>query len=103
MQGDQYAIPFYITLENGAEADGQSFDDVEIVLGGIRKSMSGGEILYDSSKGAFLFPVKQEETFRLMSSVQALQIRIKPRGSEDVIGKNVGAVSIIRSDSKAVL
>lgn len=103
MQGDQYAIPFEILLNDGSPADGDSFDDVEVVLGGIRKTVSGGEITFDTEKGVFLFPVTQVETLRLTSSSQTLQIRIKPKGSADVIGVNAGSVSVVRSESKAVL
>lgn len=103
MQGDQYYIPFSIKFDDGSVADGGTFDDVEIVLGGIRKTMSGGAVTYDVVSGSFLFPITQAESFKLIPGTPVLQIRVKPKESSDVIGVYVGPVSVTKSESKAVL
>ena len=43
MQGDEYGIPFQVTTEKGI-ATPDIFDDVEIVIDDVCKSMRKGEI-----------------------------------------------------------
>lgn len=102
MQGDQYRIPLEISID-GAPIDDQSVDDIEIVIGSVCKSMVKGDVTYSASDKVFLFPITQAETFRFTPSVYDMQARIKPKGSSDVVGVQIGSVSVIKSNSKAVL
>lgn len=101
MQGDSYKIPIEILAENGA-TDPTVFDEVEIVVGSMRKTMTGGEITYSQEDKFFLFPVSQKETMNLPQMVKA-QVRVKLNGSEDVIGIDLGEIDVAKTMSKAVL
>lgn len=101
MQGDSYKIPIEILAENGA-TDPTVFDEVEIVVGSMRKTMTSGEITYSQEDKFFLFPVSQKETMNLPQMVKA-QVRVKLNGSEDVIGIDLGEIDVAKTMSKAVL
>ena len=77
-------------------------NDVEICIGCIRKTMSDGEITYDQDLKAFLFPLDQNESFRLRPGQQPAQIRIKTK-SGDVIGSVIPNINIKDAISEEVL
>lgn len=62
-QGDQYSIPVYITTQ-GTYLDLSNISKVEITIHNITKEYPG-EVSYDSSLGAFLFPMTQKESFSM--------------------------------------
>lgn len=103
MQGDQYAVPVEIKTADGTPANGETFADVEIVVGSVRRTMSAGEIVYDPNQAAFLFPLTQTETFALRDQPHIMQIRVKTVEG-DVLGVNLGgAIIVIGSKSKEEL
>ena len=102
MQGDQYAIPFEILTADGTPANGDTFADVELVVGALRKTMSGGAIVYDADQGAFLFPLTQEETFAMRDQRYTAQLRVKTITGE-VVGQDLGVIIVDVSKSKEIL
>lgn len=101
MQGDAYNIPIEIMVDDGV-ADKTLFDEVEIVIGNIVKTMSSGEITYDNENKVFLFPISQKESMKLGAKADC-QVRVKPNGTNDVIGVNLGEIDVVKTLSKAVL
>ncbi len=100
MTGDAYNLPIQIETNMGFANMG-TFEDVEVMFGNVRKTISGGEIKYDEGKQAFLIPLSQKETFRQKRNVE-IKIRCKfPDGS--VIGVSAGNYDIEESASKVVL
>lgn len=102
MQGDQYAVPVEILTSDDRPADGDTFAEVEIVICGIRKTLTSGEVVYDADRHAFLFPLTQEETFALRDLPQQARVRVKTKLG-GVAGAFLGHVIIKVSDSKEVL
>lgn len=103
MQGDQYGIPFEITDKDGNLLTDASVDDVEIVIGDMRKTLADGEITYSEADGAFLFPLTQKESFAMAERTQRVQVRVKIAGTDTVIGEDLGHVQITYAKSKEVL
>lgn len=101
MQGDSYKIPIELLADDGV-TDPTVFDEVEIVIGSMVKTMSSGAITYDQESKVFLFPVSQKETMNLPQKVNA-QVRVKLNGSNDVIGVDLGKIDVSKTMSKAVL
>ena len=102
MQGDQYAVPVEILTSDGRPARGDTFAEVEIVIGDMRKTLTSGEVTYDADGQVFLFPLTQEETFTMRDLPQKAQLRVKTK-SGDVVGRNLGYIIIGVSQSKEVL
>lgn len=101
LQGDSYALPISIAVDGGI-ADVSHFYDVEICVGGLRKTLSANEIKYDAARQVYLFPLSQEETLA-MSHKQLVQVRVKLKDSGDVIGVDLGQINVGQSISKVVL
>lgn len=101
MQGDQYAIPF-VGKQNGEPLDTDTIEEIEFVVGKLRKTYPG-EVMLDD-EGKFLFPVTQQETFAIQRSSQHVQIRVKFKGNPPVVtGVDVGDIYVADSISKVVL
>lgn len=101
MQGDQYALVFRGT-QDGAALDTDGVEEIEFVVGPMRKCWPQ-EVTRDA-EGRFLFPLTQEETFRLEGSQQRIQVRVKFYGSTPVvIGTAAQGVWITEAMSKVVL
>ncbi|MBQ5900231.1 MAG: hypothetical protein IIW86_00060 [Clostridia bacterium] len=101
MQGDQYNIPIEILADDGV-TDPTVFDDVEIVIGPLVKTMVKEQISYDTERKVFLFPLLQKESMNMPQKAKA-QVRVKLNGSEDVIGVDLGEIDVAKTMSKAVL
>lgn len=101
MQGDAYKIPFEIKVD-GEVANSETFTDVEISVGNIIKTMSSGDVKFDTEQNAFMFPITQQETFTLRNTPQKVQIRVKYEDG-NVYGVQPENVDVIGSVSKAVL
>lgn len=100
MMGDSYSLP--IQLRTAEEiANLSTFEELEIMFGNVRKTISNGEITYDEERQMFLVPLSQNETFRQKNPVE-VQARAKFFGG-DVVGINLGFVDIQKSTSKVVL
>lgn len=98
MQGDEYKIGMTITMD-GQPLEGVS--DIEVMLGGIRKTMSAGEITLDAESGEYLVSVKQKETFR-MKNEEDVKVRVL-FSSGEVVGTDAGKLIVDNSRSKVVL
>ena len=102
LQGDAYHIPVELLAE-GKPVDDTLFDEVEITLGSLRKTMTAGEISYDREAKAFLFPITQQESFALPSGTAEAQARVKPKDTQRVIGVSLGTVEVAYGHSREVL
>ena len=101
MQGDSYNIPIEILAEDGA-TDPAVFENVEIVIGSLVKTMAKQQISYDAKEKVFLFPISQKESMNMPQKAKA-QVRVKLNGSNDVIGIDLGEIDVAKTLSKAVL
>lgn len=104
MQGDQYALLFAGT-SGGEPLDMSRIDRIEFSIGQSLRKCWPDEVTQDED-GNFLFPLTQEETFRLRSNAfQSVQIRVKFKGEGEptVVGTNVGEINVTSSISKVVL
>lgn len=101
MQGDAYNIPIEIMVDDGI-ADKTLFDEVEIVIGTMVKTMSSGAITYDTENKVFLFPISQKESMKLGAKAEA-QVRVKPNNTDNVFGVELGEIDVAKTLSKAVL
>lgn len=97
VRGDAYNIE--IEIRNGDAA--LTADDVELVEITIHDLVKTypGKVAF--SDGKFLFPISQEETFRLPYNCLA-QIRVKFPGG-DVIGSEIQQIDVRNALSRAVL
>ncbi|MBQ6756519.1 MAG: hypothetical protein IJP43_06210 [Oscillospiraceae bacterium] len=81
--GDAYSVPIEI-LNNDEPLDLSAVDKVEIVINRLRK-VYPEDMTYDETEGVFLFPLTQEQTFAMKTSVSSLDVRVKLT-TGDVIG-----------------
>ena len=101
LKGDAYRIPISIETAEGA-ATPESFADVEVCIGrSVRKTLSEGEITYDTERALFLIPITQEETFAL-GMRSRINIRCKYAGG-DVVGIDLGILEFEPSLSREVI
>lgn len=102
MQGDSYSIPIEIsTGENMFAIDISELDELEIIIGNIRKTLNKGTITFND--GIFYFPISQKETFSLEDGEHDIQVRVKLKDSNNVIGTVTKGICVLPSKSKAVL
>lgn len=100
MQGDSYGIEVtLLDLENQIITP-SGVEDVEIILGGIRKKYADGGITF--ANDAWIFPVTQQETFSLRPVKYPFQTRVKVL-TGDVVGAYIGDVTVKKSYSKGVI
>ena len=100
MQGDSYRLPIQVTM-NGDIVTLNMVEDVEVMLGSIRKTFLDGSVSFDEIQEAWLVSLSQEDTFRLRGGANA-QVRVKFL-SGDVLGVDLGYVDVKSSVSKVVL
>ena len=100
MAGDAYSIPVRVTL-NGEAVTRESFEDVEVCIGKVRKTVSDKSIDFDDERKLFLVPLSQEETFSLCGRSR-INLRCKFFGG-NVIGVDLGIIDFGSSISKEVL
>lgn len=100
MQGDEYGIPIGLKRKSdGTVITTADVEEVEIVLGGCRKTYSGGEVTFDGEK--WIYPLTQEESFTFARRAR-LQVRVKFSGG-DVVGRFADDIKIVSSDSEETL
>lgn len=99
MQGDAYDIPITITAADGTVVDDTIAEAVEVVIGFLQKTYPGEITCAD---GKWLFPLTQEESFKLSGFQQTVQVRVKFNSGE-VVGAVIGSVPVTASTSKEVL
>ena len=100
MQGDAYNLPVDILNEENIAVTPADVADVEISIGSLRKTYAAGDITYDA--GQWIFPLTQEETFKMLPRRVKVQIRVKWRDGS-VEGTDLGYKNILESMSKEVL
>lgn len=101
MQGDSFYLPIKLADENGTEITPAMLEDLEIVVGGIRKTIKSGNIVWDEERKLFLAELTQRDTFALRGE-ESVVARPKFNGGE-VIGVNLGSVLFDKSVSRVVL
>jgi hypothetical protein len=101
MQGDAYGLNIEIVNASGVAVTPEDVSDVEITVGFLRKTYAKGEITH-SSNGKWVFPMTQEETFKLPASHVKAQVRVLwPNGYCE--GASLGSINVHESISKEVL
>lgn len=100
MQGDAYSLGIEIRNNAGSIVTPEDVLEVEITIGGIRKTYSGGDVTYYSEK--WLFPMSQEESFSIRPMAMNAQVRVVWRNGA-VEGRRLHGVIMEESRSKEVL
>lgn len=100
MQGDSYRLAIEILSEKGVPVTSDDVSDVEITIGSLRKTYAEEEISYKDGK--WLFPLTQEETFKLPASRVKAQVRVVWT-TGDIEGASLGEIRVQESISKEVL
>ena len=105
MQGDSY--PIYIELtQDGDVLKPEMVSELEICVGEqLRKLHSQGEVGFDTDSDRWYIHPKQEETLKLQPGTYMVLARVRYQNSdiEEVVGLNVGRISVIDSMSEAVI
>lgn len=105
MQGDSYALMINLTQMGGILTP-DLVADIEISIGdSIRKTYSGGEVLFDSVEQQWYIKPTQEETLALEPGGYEAIARIKFSDADDadVKGINIGRIIIIEAPSEEVI
>lgn len=97
MQGDSYDIGIKLRNNAGSSVTPDDVIDVEITIGGVRKTFSAGEIVY--SNGLWGYPVSQRDTFGLYPGPVKAQVRVKWNDGA-VEGKEIFGLRAIESESR---
>ena len=100
MQGDSYGLMIEILNSDGMSITLEDVSDVEISVGLLRKTFADGEVVY--ADGYWVFPLSQEETFKLPSGKVKAQARVVWANGV-VEGVALDEVRVSESISKAVL
>lgn len=92
-QGEAFDITFTLETKEETPTDitPDDVDEVEAELGPLKKYFSDGGILYDDDNAVWVFPVLQEETFKLLG-IYGLSARAKYK--DETVGK-AGLTSVI--------
>ena len=101
MQGDQFRLPIELKDADGTFVTQEEVKDIEVFVGKTRKSLSAGNVSFESKDNIFYVFLTQRETF-LMSGDTAVQARILFL-SGDVIGVDLGKINFAEAISKVVL
>lgn len=97
MQGDSYNIGIKLKNNAGSSVTPDDVIDVEITVGGVRKTYSAGEIVY--SNGLWGYPVSQKDTFGTYPGGVKAQARVR-WSDGSVEGKEIFGLRMIESESK---
>jgi len=101
MQGDQYRIPIELKDADGNFITQDTIKDLEVFVGKIRKTLSNGDLTFDSGENVFYIYLTQKETFMLSGNVE-VQARVLFL-SNDVAGITLGTINVEKSASRVVL
>ena len=100
-QGDQLAIPFYITQGDHVVRP-DLVNDVRIQVGEDLKTYSAGEISFDAENNVWTFPVTQEQTRALLCATNPVKYQVGLKVGDEIVYSAVGKLminsSIIRED-----
>lgn len=94
-QGDQYALPFKMTV-GGQAITPQNCDGVRFAVGGIVQSYPDGGLTYDSESGQWLFQLTAEATANLQGDVPC-QVEVKTDGGAIRRHSAVKQVDVLKS------
>ena len=103
LQGTE--LPLGITLtdeDTGETITGDDVANMEIVIGNIRKTLTGGGVTYDAEHGQWIVPLAQEETFSMSPMIYEPQCRVVLNNGY-IPGTTLSKVRIIEGQSKEVL
>lgn len=89
-QGDQYAIPFHVTV-GGSAVTPDNCDDVRIQIGRQLKSYQANGLTYNAENQTWLFPVSESSTALMRTSIE-YQVGVKV-GSQ-IVYSAAGAIRI---------
>ena len=102
-QGDAFNIPISLNMD-GTPIVPDMLSELEITFGSLKKRMSKNSILFEAENGDFVFPLSQQETFRLCPGKYFMQARIKLLETEEVFGLQLEpAIIVLPSESKEVI
>ena len=93
MQGDSFYLPIGLTDEKSETITPAMLDDLEVVVGGIRKTLKSGNIAWDDERKLFLAELTQRDTFALRGEEQVIA-RPKFIGGE-VVGVNLVVGNVV--------
>lgn len=105
MQGDSFGLEIEILDHDNNVVTPDDISDVEIMVGHLRKSYKEGEIFFVDNGGdpaRWIFPLSQEETFKLPIVPAKVQIRIM-WANKEVEGSAIGQIKVDENRSKEVL
>lgn len=100
MQGDSYYLPISILKQDKTPVTPDDVSNVEVCIGKLIKDKVSGGISY--SDGYWMFPLTQEETFKMTPFRVKAQVRVMWK-SGDVEGVYLGEICVRESISKEVL
>ena len=75
-KGEQYAIPFEITVE-GTPVTPEDCDGVRIQVGDRMCEYPGGDLTYDSEDGVWLYPLTEEQSRAMFPGDRKAQVAVK--------------------------
>ena len=105
MRGDSYIV-FVKLTQQGNPLTPDMVADVEICIGDqIRKTYSGGDVGYDSSRDLWYFRPSQEETLALEEGSYETIARVKYSSGQDadVKGISIGKITMTETNSREVI
>ena len=100
MQGDQYQVPFHITINN-EDINLEEVSSIQFVIGDLikyYKKDNTGTVIYNAEDKNFYFPISQEESLNLEGS-QDSQVRVKFVNGI-IQGKKIGNIDLMFSLTK---
>ena len=100
MQGDSYGLKVNILNSVDAVVTPDDVSDVEITVGTLSKTYKNGEVTYDGK--LWIFPITQEESFKLPVSRIKAQVRVMWTDGT-IEGVSLGEIHVKESISKEVL
>lgn len=102
MQGDAYGIRIKILSESGTSITPSDVSEVEVTIGSLIKTYGSGDVTYDSTIDAWVFPLTQDETFKFRAARAKAQVRIVLNNG-NIHGIPLGYINVDESISKEVL
>lgn len=103
LQGTQITLGINLTDEDTGESiTDADVTEVEVVIGHIRKTLSGGDIGYNGERAEWILPLTQEETFALYPKIYQPVVRVVLNNGA-VPGARLDRVRIIENKNKEVL
>lgn len=100
MQGDSYGLKVNILNSVDEVVKPDDVSDVEITIGSLSKTYKKGEVTNDGN--LWIFPITQEESFKLPVSRIKAQVRVMWKDGT-IEGKSLGEIYVAESISKEVL